>query len=135
MTPTEYTNLPNNFETVTYPTKTYSLDTENNRVVGYTSGIEAMKQAIYKILATERFENIIYSWNYGIEIENYQGKLYQYIYSVLSEKITEALMQDDRITDVYDFEFTKNRKNKSLLVTFSVTTTQGNANISTEVKV
>lgn len=36
-----------------------------------------MKQAIYKILQTERFEYLIYSWNYGIELNAVVGKSFQ----------------------------------------------------------
>ena len=135
MIPSDYINLYNDFDTVAYPTKTYRLDMENNRISRYTDGINAMEQAIYKILLTERFEYIIYSWNYGIELTELMDKLYPYIYAVLQERITEALMQDDRIIKVYNFAFTRNRPHKGLLVTFNADTTEGSLSIEKEVNI
>ena len=135
MIPTEYINLSNEFEKVTYPTRTYRFDIENKRIIGYTDGVEAMKQAIYKILRTERFEYIIYSWNYGIELSELMDRLYPYIYSVLEERIVDALIHDDRITRVYNFVFTRNKSRRDLLVTFNVDTTQGDIVIEREVRI
>ncbi len=135
MTPTEYKNLENEFETVRYPTKTYYFDIENNRIKGYTSGIRAMEQAVYKILMTERFKHIIYSFNYGFELEDLMNRLYPYIYAVLKQRIEEALLNDDRIKRVYNFSFTRNTKNRGLLVRFNVDTTEGEISIEKEVAV
>lgn len=135
MIPTEYINLANTFEKTTYPTRTYKFDMENKRIIGYTDGAEAMKQAIYKILRTERFEYIIYSWNYGIELTELMDRLYPYIYSVLEERIIDALMQDDRIMKVYNFVFTRNKPRKDLLVTFNADTTEGELVIEKEVHI
>lgn len=33
-------------------------------------GMEAVKQAVYKILQTERYKYVIYDWNYGVELED-----------------------------------------------------------------
>ena len=49
-------------------TRTYKMDLETGRVTGYVDGTEAMRQAILKILLTERFAYLIYSWDYGIEL-------------------------------------------------------------------
>lgn len=58
------------------PTKTYKVDFDTGRVAGYVDETEAMKQAIFKILSTERFLYLIYSWNYGIELNAVVGKSY-----------------------------------------------------------
>lgn len=106
------------------PTKTYRIDFEKNRVYGYIDGIEAMEQAVYKILSTERYDYLIYSHNYGIELKEQIGKTDKILYAILTQKITEALMQDKRIQKVDEFEFLK--ENKSLMIKFRVTTNQGN---------
>ena len=124
MTPTDYTNLENDFETVVYPTRTYALDVEKNRIKGFTDGLKAMEQAVYKILMTERFKHVIYSFNYGFEFEDIADRLYPYAYSVIRQHISEALLADDRIIRVYDFNFERGR-NHGLLVRFTVTTTEG----------
>jgi hypothetical protein len=50
----------------------------------------------------------------------------------LERRITEALMQDDRITDVYNFEFDTPKKNV-VTVTFNVDTQYGTTDIELEV--
>ena len=85
------------------PTKTYKVDFDTDRVAGYVDETEAMKQAIFKILSTERFLYLIYSWNYGIELNAVVGKSYPVFSSEIKRVITEALLADSRITDVTDF--------------------------------
>lgn len=48
--------LEQDFEITEQPTKTYRMNLESNRVRGYVDGQEAMKQAIFKILQTERYQ-------------------------------------------------------------------------------
>lgn len=86
------------------PTKTFKIDFDTGRVGGFVDETEAMKQAIYKILQTERFEFLVYSWNYGIELNAIVGKSYQVFESEIKRVICEALLADSRITDVTDFE-------------------------------
>lgn len=86
------------------PTKTYKVDFDIGRVAGYVDETEAMKQAIFKILSTERFLYLIYSWNYGIELNEVVGKSYPVFSSEIKRVITEALLADSRITDVTDFQ-------------------------------
>ena len=87
--------------------KTFSLD--NNTIKGYKDGIEAVKQAIYLMLNVERYKYVIYSWNYGVEIEDLVGKPIYYVKVELERRIKEALMQDTRIKDVYNFSHTSNK--------------------------
>lgn len=60
-------------------------------------GREAMEQVIYKILNTERYRYVVYSWNYGIELMDLFGMPADYVCPVLEKRISEALLQDDRI--------------------------------------
>lgn len=129
MVPDEFTGLRNVEKVVLYPTKTYALDMENDRIKGYADGLAAMRQAVYKILMTDRFLHIIYSTNYGTELDKIMDGLY--VYALVEQKITEALMQDERITAVHDFNFTRN-KNK-LSVSFTVDTTEGSMTAQREV--
>ena len=52
--------------------RTYKIT--GNRIRGYTDGLEALKQAIYKVLNTERYEYPIYSFNYGIDLRSFWEK-------------------------------------------------------------
>lgn len=116
----------------TYASRTYRVTFgTTERVSGYTDGLEAVKQAIYFILSTERYQYIIYSWDYGVELLDLFGKPMPYVMSEVPRRIKEALTQDDRIEDVVDFTFEKNHS--KLHTTFTVVTTYGD--ISTELEV
>lgn len=106
MTPETDNILLNNIEDFTKQTsRTYCLDIEKNIITNYCDGIDAMKQTIYCILNTERFDYLIYSWNYGVEIKNLIGENATFVISELERVIKEALLQDDRITDINEFQF------------------------------
>lgn len=83
--------------------RTYRIDFEAGRVVGFVDEVEAVKQAIFMALNTERFERIIFSWDYGTEMGRVVGKSAPVLRSELKRVITEALTSDARITDVKDF--------------------------------
>ena len=97
---------------------------DNNAINGHCDDYEAMIQAVYKILNTERYEHIIYSWDYGIELYNLFGKPTDYVCLELQRRISEALLQDDRITSVTDFEFDTSIR-KTVQVKFTVHTIYG----------
>lgn len=126
--------LEQDFEYETQPSKTYKLNMDNNTISGgYIDGLDALKQAIYKILNTERFDYIIYSWNYGIEIKELIGEHMSFVIPEIERVIKEALMQDDRIEDVTDFKFTTNKNN--VTVNFKVTSKEGVASIEKVVSI
>nr|WP_130862403.1 DUF2634 domain-containing protein [Bacilliculturomica massiliensis] len=105
------------------PGKTYRLAVEKGRFRGFADGVESVKQAIYLILNTERYEYLIYSWNYGLELSDLYGRPTHYVIPELETRIREALDQDDRITGVDDFSFATNKK--KIYVTFTVHTIYG----------
>lgn len=106
--------------------KTYKL--LDSKIQGYTDNLEALKQAIYKVLNTEKYEYSIYSFNYGIELENLIGKDIIYVKIELKRRIIECLMEDERIINVDNFNFID--KGDELLCTFSVTSIYGELDIS-----
>lgn len=110
MIPSTTAFLEQNFELEEQPTHTYKMNLESNLIRGYTDDLEAMKQAIYKILLTERYQYIMYSWNYGIELLDLYGEPVSYVCPELERRITEALLWDDRIESVTDFEFDISKK-------------------------
>ena len=119
-----------------YPSRTYKIDItieEIHNINGYTDDLDAVAQAVYLILNTERYEYIIYSWDYGVELVDLIGKPIPYVMSEIPRRIEEALTQDDRIESVKDFEFEK-YKNK-LSVTFVVTTNVGDLSTTLEVNI
>lgn len=117
--------LEQDFEIETQPTNTYKMELESNLIRGYIDGQEAMKQAIFKILSTERYQYVMYSWNYGIELIDLYGEPVSYVCPELERRITEALTWDERIESVDNFEFDTSKKGE-VLVTFTAHTIFGN---------
>jgi phage baseplate assembly protein W len=124
MIPSTTAFLEQDFEITEQPTHTYKMNLESNLIQGYTDGQEAMKQAIYKILNTERYQYVMYSWNYGIELLDLYGEPVSYVCPELERRITEALTWDDRIQTVDNFEFNISKKGE-ILVTFTAHTVFG----------
>lgn len=106
------------------PSKNYKMYYEGLQVKGYADGISAMEQVIFKILNTERYRHIIYSWNYGIELEDLYGEPMSYVCAELERRIGEALCQDDRIDSVDTYTFDTSQRGR-ILVTFMVHTKYG----------
>lgn len=127
------TNNLADIKIVEYADTTYKLNTSKERIIGTIDKIEAVKQASYLILNTERYENIIYSWNYGLETKDLVGEDYLYVCSELKRRIPEALCQDDRINSVASFSFNKNRE--KVLAKFTVHTIYGDIEESKEVEI
>nr|DAN20131.1 MAG TPA: Protein of unknown function (DUF2634) [Caudoviricetes sp.]DAX55308.1 MAG TPA: Protein of unknown function (DUF2634) [Caudoviricetes sp.] len=114
------------------PSNTFFIDFEKGRISGFIDEKEAVKQAIMLILNTERYKFLIYSWNYGAELEALIGTHPDIVEDEVERLISEALLQDDRITAVYDFEFSRNKD--TLLVNFKVDSIYGDIGIETEVR-
>lgn len=123
MLPDMEDGLVRNYAVTKQPSRTYRMDLNEERIAGYTDQLEAVRQMVYCILNTERYENLIYSWNYGMELKDLYGKPIPYIKSELKRRIKEALIQDDRILDVNSFDF--KHRGGTLTVRFMVETDCG----------
>ena len=108
----------------TISSKSYRMKIADEKILGNIDELDAIAQACYKILNTERYQYVIYSWNYGIELQDLFGKPIPYVYSELPRRIKEALTQDDRINSVEDFELSYDKGN--VLAKFTVKTNLGN---------
>lgn len=113
------------------PSYTYNINRNTNRISGYIDNKDAIIQAIYLILQTERYESMIYNWYYGVEFDSLIGKNRDYVISELKRRIKEALVEDDRINDIADFiiSFDKDKAD----IQFLVLTNSGNIVINWEV--
>lgn len=89
--------------------RTYKMNFENKleslNIRGFADKREAMKQVIYKILNTERYQYVIYSWNFGIELLDLFGEPISYVIPEIKRRIIEALTYDQRISSVDNFSF------------------------------
>lgn len=113
--------------------RTYKMHLEQKRIQGITDGMEAMHQAIFKLLNTEKNEYLLYSEEYGIELQDLYGKDVLYVIPELERRIKEALLEDDRIEDVTGFAFSY--KKGVVNTYFEVNTIFGDVNESMEVKI
>ncbi len=119
---------------VKQPSKTYHLDLQRGRIVGFVDGYEAIKQAIIKIMLTEKYAYVIYDHYYGVGLEQYIGKDISFVVADLGSTIENALLYDDRILAVNDIEITRGSNIDGLLVKYSVETVDGGLNGEQEVK-
>ena len=87
---------------------------------------------VMKILSTERYAYVIYSSQYGVELDRMIGQDYDFIVSDLERTITEALLADDRILSITDFVAEQTAIDR-MTVTFTVNSVVGSTNINTEV--
>lgn len=118
---------------VEIPSRTHAIVYDKNRVNGFTDNIDALRQAIYLILNTERYAYPIYSWNYGVEFGDLLGMDSQLAVPEIKRRISEALLQDDRIVSLSEWDFKINKKKVS--VSFVVTTIFGNIDEKVEVNI
>lgn len=117
-------DLSEEFEMENEPSLTYAMNLEQERFVGRVDGIEAIKQAVMKIISTERYEHEIYSWDYGISLADLRGMPVPYVMSEIEQRIIDALTADDRIESVEEFEISMIDK-KKVSVKFLTITAQG----------
>lgn len=114
-------------------TRTYKVDSYNKRIIGTTDGQPAIEQAILKNFDTERFAYVIYSKNYGIELEKYIGKDHDFIRSDLQRAIEECLLVDARIYSINNLQFTQEGLDY-MSITMDIETEQGVLTTTLEVK-
>ncbi len=119
---------------VIYPSYTYKLDMENGRIQGMADELEAVRQAVYKMLYTDRYSEIIYDEYYGCDLYVLRGTAVDYAELLTPTYIEDCLLQDDRIEAVEDIEI-ETVDTESLFVSFTVVTKFGNTREQVEVKV
>ncbi|MEI7027909.1 DUF2634 domain-containing protein [Paenibacillus sp. y28] len=114
------------------PSRTYRLHTASGHVAGMVEGLEALEQAVFKILQTPRYAHLIYTFNYGNEMNDIIGRHPLLVRSELNRLLQEALLQDDRITAVTDVAITL--EEDAALISFTVVSKLGSLEMKQEVK-
>lgn len=100
MAVTPETDFDPNAKQVMYRQPDYSYRLGDETVMGHVDGMEAIRQSVRHILDTERYSYPIYSDMYGVELQQYAGKDFEFIEAGIEETIRDALLQDDRIAEV-----------------------------------
>ena len=92
----------------------------------------ALEVWIYKALKTERFEYLVYSWQYGIELKPFIGKVMgvQERYSELRRVVTECLMVNPYIKSIDSFSITPESRAELVRVHITLTTVYGEVGIN-----
>jgi len=108
------------------PSLTYKLDLNTGRIVGKIDGKEAVRQAIRKAIITPRWKCLIYSNQYGSEIERSYiagNASLDFIRATIEAYIKDALLPDTRILRCYDFDVTQ--EDNSVYISFKCDTVFG----------
>jgi len=114
---------PELYERANLPTQTYHINLDKGRISGMVDGLDALRQHIYKVLMTSRWEHVIYSASFGSEHSAIGRSNTLLLQSEIVRTITEALIYDERISRVYDFDFSQD--GDELLVRFWVDSAAG----------
>lgn len=116
------------------PSFDFKMNTVTGRIGGTVENLEEIQQAIQLILSTERYEHSIYPESYGVETTDLIGQDTELVVPELEMRITEALLQDDRIEEVTNFDFDLTTPG-IVAVSFTVNTTKGTLDEEMEVNV
>ena len=112
------------------PSLTWELDFEKGKVVGRIDELEAVKQAVFKVMQTDRFWHDIYSFDYGHEFVLLIGSSPLFVESEATRMINDALMQDDRIQSITDMSI--HIAGDSMTISFRVVTDFGSFDMEVE---
>ncbi|MGC4378409.1 DUF2634 domain-containing protein [Fictibacillus sp. Mic-4] len=107
------------------PSKTWAIDFKNGTIGGFIDESEALRQFVVKALLTERDKYVIYSDEYGTELQDLIGDdtTLDLMNSEIPRMVYETLAYDDRIEDVTDIECM--REGDKLFITFTVVPESG----------
>lgn len=117
--------------TVQETPREYGIDFSTGQLTGLiVEGLEAIKVWIWNCIHSERYRYAIYSWQYGVEYEQYIGETIsdEYLQSDCQTETEEALMVNPYITGITDFDATL--EGTTLHITFTVETTIGKIEVS-----
>lgn len=131
MIPVFNSSLDEVLEENVYYNKTYRVTNDGEGILGYLNNRPSLEQTCDFILNIERYKYPIYSWDYGSEFVDLIGQDPQYVVTQLPGRIREALIQDNRVNDVSNFQFERDKK--KLHVIFDVNSVYGDIPMGMEV--
>lgn len=109
----------------------YQIDfTTGNLTGNIVDGIEALKTWVYLTLHTSRYRHIIYSWDYGNELEDLLGQSFtqEYLNTEIPRLLEESLLINPHIKSITDVNVTLNQD--KLSGSFKINTDYGEADIN-----
>ncbi|MFX0110455.1 DUF2634 domain-containing protein [Bacillus pumilus] len=127
----EIEDMEEDEEEVVEPSTTYRIDFETGRLTNEKiNGLDAIRQFVYMALRTERYSHAVYSHDVGCEVQEAvsdEESTDEYKEMEIPRLIEEALLVDERIESVQDFEITK--EGAAFKVIFDVVTDEGTLEI------
>ncbi|WP_178897065.1 DUF2634 domain-containing protein [Bacillus altitudinis] len=127
----EIEDMDEDEEEVVEPSTTYRIDFETGRLTNEKiNGLDAIRQFVYMALRTERYSHAVYSHDVGCEVQEAvfdEESTDEYKEMEIPRLIEEALLVDERIESVQDFEITK--EGATFKVIFEVVTDEGTLEI------
>lgn len=84
------------------PSLTYRINFDSGKVSGLVDELDAIRQFVRKAIITCRGQFLIYTDDYGCELENLIGEdvTDAFLQSEVPRMVREALIYDDRIEDI-----------------------------------
>ena len=113
----------------------YGINFTTGQLTGkIVEGLEAIKVWVWLCMHTERFRHAIYSSDYGTSLEQYFGHVLsdEYINTDCESEITDALLMNEYIDGIEDFEVVRNYD--SLDIKFRVVTKFGSLEVDESVR-
>ncbi|MGE6857479.1 DUF2634 domain-containing protein [Bacillus pumilus] len=127
----EIEDLDEGEEDIVEPSTTYRIDFESGRLTNEKiNGLDAIRQFVYMALRTERYSHAVYSHDVGCEVQEAvsdEESTDEYKEMEIPRLIEEALLVDERIESVQDFEI--NKEGAAFKVIFEVVTDEGTLEI------
>lgn len=109
----------------------YEIDFESKRLTGkIVEGAEAIKIWIYLVLHSPRYHHVIYSWDYGNELEDLIGFSHTLEYLEIESKnaIEDCLSVNENIIAIENF--TASLEGDCLNISFTAVTIYGEVEIN-----
>ena len=117
-------------------TRTYAMSKLSGQgclLRGMTDGVEALRQAVFLLLQTERYKWPVYTGGFGVELAGLFGRPSAYVIPEVERRLREALQHDERVLSVEDFKFSQ--QGSRLAVSFVVNSIYGEMALQTEVDI
>lgn len=123
--------LPDGVQIVQQPSLTWGIDKDTGRIQGEIDGYHAVKQAVEIILNVERFRWQIYLPSSGMQWDGLIGQDPGYVASEVQRRVLDALLMDDRVRGISNFDYTMDGEDFSASLT--VNTVYGSVPATVEV--
>lgn len=109
----------------------YEIDFTTGQLTGrIVEGLEAIKVWIYLALNVPRYRHVIYSWDYGSELDALIGQGYtqDHLITEVNRMLEDALLINENILSIDNLEV--EQKNEKISISFTASTLYGEVDIN-----